>query len=115
MTKPADIDPDTQHALNIFVTRAKREYDMVGAILFGSRARQDFRPDSDADLAVLLQGRRHRFLDINLALADIAYDVLLETGILIHPLPVWEDEWQHPERYTAPALLRNISREGVPI
>ena len=46
-------------------------------------------------------------------MADIAFDVLLETGILIQPLPVWEDEWEHPESFTNPSLLQNIAREEV--
>lgn len=109
----ANIDPDTEKAARAFVAKVASQYDLAGAILFGSRARRNHRPDSDADIAVLLRGQRGKFLDTKLALADIAYDVLLETGVLIQPLPVWEDEWEHPERYTNPALLRNIDREGV--
>jgi hypothetical protein len=48
-----------------------------------------------------------------LALADIAYDVLLGTGILIQPLPIWEEEWEHPERHANAALLRSIDRDEV--
>ncbi|AGA32409.1 DNA polymerase, beta domain protein region [Thioalkalivibrio nitratireducens DSM 14787] len=48
-------------------------------------------------------------------MADVAYDVLLDTGVLIQPLPIWEEEWRHPEAFMNPALLRNISREGVRI
>jgi len=91
-----DIDPDTERAARAFVDRVARQYELAGAILFGSRARRNHRPDSDADIAVLLHGLRGPFLDTKLALADIAYDVLLETGLLIQPLPVWEDEWAHP-------------------
>jgi len=46
-------------------------------------------------------------------MADEAFDVLLETGIRIQPLPIWEDEWANPEQYANPALLKNIAREGV--
>lgn len=109
----ANIDPDTERAARAFVAKVASQYDLAGAILFGSRARRSHRPDSDADIAVLLHGQRGKFLDTKLALADIAYDVLLETGVLIQPLPVWEEEWEHPERYTNPALLQNIDREGV--
>jgi len=38
--------------------------------------------------------------------------VLLETGIRIQPLPVWESEWEHPEEYPNPELLANIANEG---
>jgi antitoxin ChpS len=44
---------------------------------------------------------------------DLAYDVLLDTGIRIQPLPIWEDEWEHPEAYSNPLLLKNIEREGI--
>lgn len=66
-------------------------------MLFGSRAQRRHRPDSDADVAVILRGAKGPFLDTMLAMADVAYNVLLETGILIQPLPVWEDEWANPE------------------
>jgi len=113
MASRAHIDTDTEQALRLFLARLAGSHDLAGAILYGSRARRDHRPDSDADLAVLLRGRPGRFLDTKLALADIAYDVLLETGILIQPFPIWEEEWEHPERSLNPTLLRNISREGV--
>jgi hypothetical protein len=48
-----------------------------------------------------------------LAMADEAFDVLLETGVRIQPLPIWEDEWAHPDRYSNPRLLKNIAREGL--
>lgn len=63
-------------------------YDMFGAILFGSRARKSHRPDSDADVAVLLHGLGN-FVDTKLDMDDLAFDVLLETGIRIQPLPIW--------------------------
>ncbi|MEO8716643.1 MAG: nucleotidyltransferase domain-containing protein [Burkholderiales bacterium] len=107
------LDPDTEHAVRTFLQKAAGRYDVAGAFLFGSRARRGHRPDSDADVAVLLRGRPGRFAATKLALADLAYDVLLETGIRIQPLPVWEEEWAHPEAYSNPRLLHNIRREGV--
>jgi hypothetical protein len=46
-------------------------------------------------------------------LDDVAYDVLLDSGIRIQPLPIWEREWAHPEQYSNPRLLENIAREGL--
>lgn len=113
MTTLADLDPDTQRAVRAFISRVATHYDFAGAVLFGSRARGTNRPDSDADVAVLLHGHPGKFVATKLEMADIAYEVLLETGIRIQPLPVWEDEWEHPERYSNPLLLRNIEREGI--
>jgi antitoxin ChpS len=83
--------------------------------LFGSRARGDHRAQSDTDVAVLLSGAPGPFLETKLALADIAYDVLLETGVLIQPLPIWQSEWDCPESSTHPRLLENVKRDGVPL
>ena len=107
------IDHDTEEAVRRFLALIAGRYDMAGAIVFGSRARGTHRPDSDADVAVLLSGEHQRFLITKLAMADVAFDVLLETGINISPLPVWLDEWEHPENYSNPALLQNIAIEGV--
>jgi predicted nucleotidyltransferase len=107
------IDADTQRAVKQFLGLLAGRYDVAGAVLYGSRARGTHRPDSDADVAVLLRGEHQRLLPTTLAMADMAYDVLLETGININPLPIWLDEWEHPETYSNPALLRNIAKEGV--
>jgi len=107
------IDRDTEQAVRRFLALIAGRYDMAGAIVYGSRARGTHRPDSDADVAVLLNGAHQRTLPTTLAMADVAYDVLLETGINIAPLPVWLDEWERPETYSNPVLLRAIAREGV--
>ena len=107
------IDHDTEEAVRRFLALLGDRYNMAGAIVYGSRARGTHRADSDADVAVLLSGEHQRFLPTKLAMSDVAFDVLLETGINISPLPVWLDEWEHPETYSNPALLQNIAREGV--
>lgn len=95
------------------MARVSQQFRTRGAILYGSRARGDHLPESDADLLILLEGERQRFVPTKLAMTDLAYDVLLETGLYISPLPVWADEWEHPEAWSNPELLRNIAREGI--
>lgn len=107
------LDPDTESAVRQFLAVLTPRFDVAGAIVFGSRARGTHRADSDADVAVLLNGDHERALPTTLAMADVAYDVLLDTGINISPLPIWRDQWDHPERFANPALLQNIAREGV--
>lgn len=113
MAQSGRIDHDTEEAVRRFLALIAVRYDMAGAIVYGSRARGTHRLDSDADVAVLLKGEHQRVLPTTLAMADLAYDVLLETGVNIAPLPVWLDEWEHPESHSNPALLHNIATEGV--
>lgn len=113
MGQPDRIDQNTEKAVRRFLSLIASRYDMEGAIIYGSRARGTHREDSDADVAVLLKGEHQKVMTTTLAMADVAFDVLLETGINISPLPVWLDEWEHPEMHSNPALLQNIAREGV--
>jgi len=107
------LDAATGHAVMAFLDRVAAMFPVRHVILFGSRARGEFQPESDADVAVLLSGPHGPFMAAKLAMADIAFDVMLETGIRIEPLPVWEDEWDNPDAYRNPKLLRNIERDGV--
>lgn len=107
------VDAKTENAIRIFLAAIAPRYAIAGAILYGSRARGTHRHDSDADLAVLLSGEHEPRMPTALAMADVAYEVLLETGVNISALPVRLDEWEHPERFSNPELLANIAREGV--
>lgn len=106
------LDPETETAVRRFLARLAGRYDVAGAIVYGSRARGTHRPDSDADVALLLRGEHQRFLPVKLDMADTAFDVLLETNVLVSPFPIWVDEWAHPENHANPAFLRTIDREG---
>jgi len=85
------------------------------AILFGSHARGEDREESDVDVAVVLTDLPASLIDTKLALADIAYDVLLATGVLIQLFPLSEDEWFRPLRCANPGLVENIRRDGKPL
>jgi predicted nucleotidyltransferase len=107
------LDEQIKIAAKTFVDRASEKYDVLSAKIFGSRARDDSHSESDLDIVLFLKGERGDFLRTKLALADIAYDILLEQELLIDPLPVWEDERLKPSEYSNPRLLENIEREGV--
>jgi predicted nucleotidyltransferase len=111
--KGEHIDYNSEAAVRRFIDLIADRYDIAGVIVYGSRARGTHHEDSDADVAVLLTGEHQRLLPTKLAMADVAFDVLLETGIRISPLPVWLDEWEHPETFSNPRLLQNIAREGI--
>jgi len=107
------IDQNTEIAVRRFMGLLPVRLGVNSAILFGSRARGTHDQDSDADLAIILNGNPQPVLRTSLEMADIAFDVLLETGINITPIPVWLDEWEHPQTHSNPLLLANIAREGV--
>ena len=111
--KSANLDLATQTAAHAFVEKLAHHFDVSKVFLFGSRARNTHQNESDADIAILLRGKVGRFMATKFAMDDIAYDILLDTGIRIQPLPIWQAEWDHPEAYSNPALLRNIQNEGV--
>ncbi|MDT7517850.1 nucleotidyltransferase domain-containing protein [Rhodoferax sp. TBRC 17660] len=105
--------PAVLSAARDFARRVALTWPMQSAMLFGSQARGNSRIGSDTDVAVLLRGAPGDFVATKLALDDVAYDVLLDSGIRIQPLPIWEGEWAHPEQYSNPRLLENIAREGL--
>jgi predicted nucleotidyltransferase len=107
------MDAETARAANIFIGRIKERYSIGQAVLFGSRARRDHRPDSDADIAVVIQGEHGRRASVAMDMAGIAFDVLLDTGVLVEALPLWENELEHPESFSNPALIENIKEEGI--
>ena len=76
------VDLETEKAVRRFIALIQPRYDMAGAIVYGSRARGTHRHDSDADVAILLNGEHQRALPTTLAMADIAYDVLRHRLIL---------------------------------
>ncbi len=55
---PPSLDPATEHAARAFLEKVAGRYEVIGAIVLGSRARRNHRADSDADVAVLLRGQR---------------------------------------------------------
>ena len=75
-------DPDSK--IEAAVRRIVRRFRPEKIILFGSRARGDPRPDSDADLLVVMRvrgSRRWKASEIDLALAGIGMpkDIVLVT------------------------------------
>ncbi len=111
-TKP---DPAVLRAARYFIEQLYKQYSVNKVLLFGSYARQEAHAESDIDLAVLLSGESGDFIESKLAMDDIAFDVLLKTGLRIQPLPIWENKWEKVSQYSNPYLLRHIQREGIPL
>jgi hypothetical protein len=85
-----DIQVDIREAFLKF--QEQLSDDVILLVLFGNRARDDYRPDSNANLAVLFCGKPGGFMKMRLGLAKMAYDVLLSTEVLIPSYSAWETE-----------------------
>ena len=105
-------DPKTERAVRDFLRRIPVDLRYERAILYGSRARGDFRVDSDADLALIMSEHADDWPTLS-ALSGLAFDVFLETGILIQPVPISSENWVNPDRFLRPSFLRNVAREGI--
>ncbi len=76
-------------------------------VLYGSHARGDAKADSDYDIAVFLRNLGDRWAESD-KIAEIATEVLQETGEVIHAMPYAEGAY----RERSP-LMHEIRREGL--
>lgn len=82
-------------------------------ILFGSRARGDYTDDSDADLAIIVEGKPENSWYDLVAMSSVALKVLDRPGVWIEPILIGESEFNDPEKASNPAFLREIKKDGV--
>ena len=96
-----------------FVKAVENHYGsrLHGIYLFGSRARGDYRVDSDYDVAVVLKDDSAALWREQDALADIAFDTLFEREIFIQPLPFMLKDWRPNAEHRD--LVRAIRRDSI--
>lgn len=80
------------------------------AYLFGSRARGDFRPDSDWDILILVDDDQVTN-EIEDKFRDDLYDIELESGQIISTIIYPKDYWKSMLVYSP--LFKNVTREGI--
>ena len=80
------------------------------AFLFGSRARGNFRPDSDWDILILIDDNKVTN-DIEDKFRDELYDIEIESGQVISTFIYTKNYWNSVLVYSP--LYENIKREGI--
>lgn len=109
------LDPLTRRSIDLFLAGVRGRYSIVEAWLYGSRARGDAREDSDVDLALVIDGEVRSASSVAADMGDETYDVMIETGRYVLPLPIARVSWEHPETHSNPYLLANVRRDGVAV
>jgi predicted nucleotidyltransferase len=110
---PGHLSPAERDALRRFVERARERLgpDLLELRLFGSRARGEGHEESDLDIAAIVtpgtRARRHE-------LTDLAWDLMLETGLQISPLALEEPQLREL-RARELRIARDIDTEGIPL
>ncbi|RDJ22850.1 nucleotidyltransferase domain-containing protein [Bosea caraganae] len=94
LAPPSDVE--VAKALAHYFNLLAAEYGsrLAGVYLFGSRARRDHRPDSDADIAVVLTSFQGTALDEKMRLVDLGFEALTDAGVMIQPWPFTSAEWE---------------------
>jgi uncharacterized protein len=80
--------------------------------LFGSRARGDFKSDSDWDVLVLSPQKKITY-DYELKLREPIFDIELETGEVISLLIYSKSDWESKKDISL--LFHQVSKEGLKI
>ena len=110
-------DEAVMRAVEEFARTVRAAYGdrLQGLYLFGSRARGDHTRESDADVAVVLADSGWDFWAEKMRLADIEYDIIVETGAEPQGWPVRKSEWLNPDSHRNPDLIRAMRRDAVEI
>jgi antitoxin ChpS len=109
------IEPEIADLLADLKRRLERRFGerFVALYLFGSRARGDHEPDSDVDVAVVLDQDMPRPFDAKCQLLDDTYELMLETGYYIQPWALERGALDDPDAHPSPSISRAVLRDGL--
>lgn len=80
-------------------------------ILYGSYARGDYNKNSDIDIMILTDLSFEEIEDYRDKISDIAYDIELNTGIILSP--VIKNIEKYNSRVSFVPFFKNVEKEGV--
>jgi uncharacterized protein len=111
------IEPEIANLLADLKRRLERRFGdrFVALYLFGSRARGDHEPDSDVDVAVILDQEMPRSYGAKRQLLDDTYELMLETGHYIQPWALEKGALERPDAHPSAQISRAVLRDGLRI
>lgn len=101
---------------NIICEFTKKVREILGdrlkkIILYGSYARGDYKNNSDIDIMILTDLNFEEIEKCRDEISDIAFDIELDTGIIISPVIKNIDKYN--ERVNIVPFFMNVQKEGV--
>jgi uncharacterized protein len=108
-----DTAPQTRAAVAAFRSGAERLFGprLQAVLLFGSRARDDYREDFDLDLAVVLTDRPDDPLCEADRIMDAVFVPTMEAGRVVQPLVLSVEDLRHSQH----PLIRDLRAHGIPV
>jgi predicted nucleotidyltransferase len=101
------IDPLIERFLNMLSPLLMQNINAI--YLFGSRCRDDWRPDSDYDILIVVKKKDKEFIS---RLYDIVMDILLDTGKLISLKIFTDTEFNRLKSIPTP-FMEHVLTEGI--
>ena len=110
-------DETVNRAIQDYARAVREAYGarVKGIYLFGSRARGDHTPESDADVAVVLDDADWNFWKEKLRLANLSYPMIVDSGAHVQGWPVGERDWVDDNPKESPELFLAMRRDARPI
>ncbi len=113
-----ELAPETIRAVNTFMAYLAKENlpGITRVLLYGSRARGDFSPESDINLAVVFEGPVQdddRRFALQQPLSEISSDIMFDSEMEVFAFAIWEEELREPDKQGNSALFHNINRDGI--
>lgn len=109
------VDPRTRDAVLALKVLLEREFGnrLGGLYLFGSRARADFRADSDVDVAVAIEGPVDDLISLDDQLIDIAYPIELQSGLHLQLWTLETSALADPASHRRGTIAEAVRRDGI--
>ena len=107
------LSDNEREALDSLVERlhAKHNGHIQSIVLFGSKARGDFGPDSDIDVVVVLDNDDP---EMRMSVRGVAADVSLAYDVLISVRAIGRSHWRELSQHRFP-LYQAIVTDGIPL